>query len=123
MIVLDEEISFGIVQRPIQRWYPGKVITVRDLRPNARLLDPELPLYLRQLRSPTFVTINYRDFWREEYLHPAYCLICLKLTNDDAARVPDILREILKLPEFNTKAKRMGKIISWTPTEVKFWEL
>ena len=62
MIVLDEEISFEQIVVGVGQWYPGAVMSVRDFRPHARILDSEIPDFLLQLRQPTFVTINYADF-------------------------------------------------------------
>ena len=104
------------MESAIRRWYPGKVISVRDFNPNKRVLDEEIPRYLLQVRQPTPVTINYSDFPPGQYLHPSYCLIRLKLSQTEALIVPPVLRSILAEPAFNTKAKRMGKVISWTKT-------
>ncbi|MBI1762915.1 MAG: hypothetical protein HYR56_15905 [Acidobacteria bacterium] len=98
----------------IARWYPGMVISLRDIRPNARILDPEIPLYLLQLRQPTFVTINYADFQPKDFVHPRYCIIRLKLRQREESFVPAILRSFLLEPQFKSKAKRPGKVISWT---------
>lgn len=123
MIVLDEQISSARISAAIMRWYPGAVITVSDLRPHARVLDPEIPAYLLRLRQPTFVTINYRDFWKRKLAHPRYCLVCLKLDQNEAWRVSAALREALSLPEFRTKRQRMGTVISWSDAEVKYFSV
>ena len=114
MIVLDEQLDWDRVQSAIKRWYPGKVISVRDFNPHKRVLDEEIPRYLLRLRQPTLVTINYSDFLPSEYLHPNYCIVRLKLTQAEALVVPPVVRSILLEPAFNSKAKRMGKAISWT---------
>ncbi len=114
MIVLDEQLGWGRVQAAIKRWYPGSVITVHDFEPHKRVPDQALPRYLLRLRQPTLVTINYNDFQPRIFVHPKYCVIRLRLTQEEALFVPPILRSILLEPQFNTKAKRMGKVISWT---------
>ena len=68
----------------------------------------------QRLRQPTFVTINYNDFHPRAFAHSRYCIIRLRLKQEEALDVPRILRAILLDPRFNTKAKRMGKVISWT---------
>lgn len=118
MIVMDECLSDPLISKPVIHWYPGAVISLRDLKPHGRILDPELPDYLLRLRQPTFVTINYADFPPRQYLHRRYCIVRFKLAQEEALRVPDLLRAILSQSEFNTKAKRMGKVISWTPTRL-----
>ncbi len=114
MIVLDAELGSERVRSEIARWYPGAVIRMQDLRPHAPVLDPDIPSYLLRLRQPTFVTINYRDFHSRAFRHRKYCIIRLKLTQAAALFVPHALRSILNMEAFNTKAKRMGKVISWT---------
>lgn len=114
MIVLDEQLGWGRVQAAIKLWYPGKVISAYDFNPHKRVIDEELPRHLLRLRQPTLVTINYHDFLPSKYLHPKYCVIRLRLTQAEALVVPPVLRSILAEPAFNTKAKRMGKVISWT---------
>ena len=120
MIVLDEQISYARVVIEIKSWYPGAVISVRDFRPYGKALDEEIPAYLLRLKQqPTFLTINYRHFWKREMAHPRYCLVCLKLQQSETPRAPGILREILSLPEFRTKRLRMGKVISWSESTIK----
>jgi hypothetical protein len=69
------------------------------------------------------VTINYADFAPPLYLHQRYCVVRLKLPQEKALFVPELLRAVLRDPRFNTKAKRMGKVISWTPTNLRFVEV
>lgn len=121
--MLDEQLNSAWIGAAITHWYPGAVRSVSDLRPHARLLDVEIPVYLLQLRHPTFVTINHRDFWKRELAHARYCLICLKLGQHDADRLPDVLRQVLSLPEFRTKRKRMGKVVSWSAGTIKFFSV
>jgi hypothetical protein len=120
MIVLDEQISYLRVVAEIERWYRGKVISVRDFRPVGRVLDEEIPAYLLQLKQPTFLTINYRHFWKRELAHSRYCLVCLKLEQSETPCAPGILREVLSLPEFRAKRQRMGKVISWSDSTIKY---
>ncbi|MGH9803123.1 MAG: hypothetical protein ACRD82_22390 [Blastocatellia bacterium] len=121
--MLDEQLNSARIGSAISQWYPGAVISVSDLRPHARLLDPEIPDYLLQLRQPTFVTINYRDFWKRHLAHPRYYLVCLKLEQNESDRVPDVLRQVLSLPEFRTKRLRMGKVISWSAETIKYFSV
>ncbi len=124
MIVLDEQLGDPLIITLIERWYSGAVIIVRDLRPHARLLDPEIPHYLLQLRQPTFVTINHNHSWKREMTHRCYSLVCLKLGQNETTRVPSaLLREVFSTSLFRTKLQRMGKAISWSKSEIKYFEL
>ena len=119
MIVTDEQISYDIIIDEIAAWYPGAVISICDSRPHGVILDPEIPSLLRKLRQPTLGTINYRDFFQSKMLHADYCIVCLKLEPLQAIQIPGLLREILSLPRYNTKARRIGKIISWRDSAIK----
>ena len=114
MIILDDQISYDVIIAKIAAWYPGAVVSIRDSRPRGQILDPEVPTLLREHRQPTFVTINYRDFFNRRFLHASYCIVCFRLEQLEAALVPDLLRLVLSLPEYRTKGRRMGKVISCT---------
>lgn len=122
MIVLDEQLDDPQLSRTIDRWYKGQVINIKQMRPYTVILDDAVESLLLRLKQPTFVTINYTDFWKVIPAHQGYCVVCLKLSVERFWDVPDRLRKILRLPEFNTKAKRMGKVISVTDSQVSFYE-
>ncbi|HSB12259.1 MAG TPA: hypothetical protein VLM38_22420 [Blastocatellia bacterium] len=109
MIVLDEELQGLGLEEAIARWYRGSVLVVKHLRPGRVIKDEAVPSLLRHVNQPTFVTINHSDFWRRMSAERAYCLICFKLSADQAQEVPDLLRHLLHLPEFRTKRDRMGR--------------
>lgn len=123
MIVLDDQLSSAQITAAIERWSPSAVISVRRFRPHGQLLDPNIPACLLQLHQPTFVTINYDDFWRPQMAHARYCLVCLKLEQGESQRVPEVLRSVLSLSEFRTKRHRMGKIISWRDGKVSYFSV
>lgn len=123
MIVLDDQISNRFIAGKIAAWYPGAIVSIRESRPHGQILDPEVPTLLLKLRQPTFVTINYRDFFKRQFLHADYCLICFKLEQQQQDQLPKSLRSVLSLPEYRTKAGRMGKVISWTETGITHFSL
>ena len=83
MIVLDENLSHRpYVRDVIVKWYAGKVVIIRDLRPGSRILDEAIPVLLAQQKQPTFVTTNVTDFWRRVPADRRYCIICLPLPNE-----------------------------------------
>jgi hypothetical protein len=58
MIVLDEQLlSYGL-QASIARWYCRTVTDITQLRPNTVILNDAIPMLLRAVSRPTFVTIN-----------------------------------------------------------------
>ena len=55
-IILDDQLFDLEVLLPIARW--TTVRRLRDLRPAEVIKDERVPVLLRQLRQPTFVTID-----------------------------------------------------------------
>ena len=78
MIVMDEQLADPQIIRSVEQWYKGKVIVIGEARPQNRITDDVIPALLRRLKAPTFVTINYEDFWRRIPANSAYCVICFK---------------------------------------------
>lgn len=124
MIVLDEQISNSELKKAIESWYRGSVLYVKELRPQTVVKDDVIPSLLRHCKNPTFVTINYDDFWnqRKAPASSAYCIICLKLDKSRWMETSPITRDILSLGEFKTKRKRMGKVISWSDRRITWRE-
>jgi hypothetical protein len=121
MIVLDEQLADPQIIRSIEQWYKGKVIVIGEARPQTRITDDVIPALLRRLKAPTFVTINYEDFWRKIPANSAYCVICFKLTGKRSAEVPGALRAILSRPEWRSKSGRLGTVISVSARRVVFY--
>jgi hypothetical protein len=109
MIILDEELQGLGLEDKIAHWYRGAVLIIKQLRPGTVIKDDSIPALLRRQKHPTFVTINYSDFWRHVPAEPPFCLVCFKLAADQADQIPELLRRLLHLPEFRTKRARMGK--------------
>lgn len=121
MIVLDEQLDDSRLEEAIARWYKGTVINIARLRPQTLINDDAMPTLLRKVQHPTFVTINYTDFWKIIPASPAYCIICLKLAIQQKFQVPDLVRELLRRPEFSTKRARMGSVISVAGRGISFY--
>jgi hypothetical protein len=68
------------------------------------------------------VTTNYKDFWKKMPAHKVYGVLCLKLSKERVLEVPAITRQLLRHPEFDTKKKRMGKVVSWSDDVTDFYE-
>lgn len=113
MIALDEQLGSRRIRDDIEQWYTGTVINIADMRRSTIVEDDAIAFLLHRLKNPTFVTINYTDFWHVIEAHHAYCVICLKLPTERSLEVPGILRDILRLDEYRTKRGRMGAVISY----------
>ena len=111
MIVLDEQLlSYG-VQASIARWYRGVVTDITQLPPHTVILDEAIPMLLRAVPRPIFVTINVADFWRCLTPDPRFCIVCCAVPHTRAQEVPDLLRRVLTLEPFRTRSHRLGKIV------------
>lgn len=121
MIVLDEEIHDPDLAAQIGTWYKGSVISVKTLRPHTLVKDDSMPTLLRRVSQPTFVTINWTDFWQELAADTAFCVVCVDLTSRQVNRIPLYLRRFLNLPLFKTKTARMGSVVLLRPTRVEFY--
>jgi hypothetical protein len=122
MIVLDDQLSAPYLKSETKKWYAGSVIVLGSLRPHSIIKDDNIPALLQELKHPTFITINYSDFWRKVEAHRAYCVICFNLPRERAREIPGSLRTILTLPEWSAKRKRMGKVISASGGKVRYYE-
>lgn len=123
MIVLDEQLLGRDLDEQIAGWYRGAVCFITDLRPKTVIKDDAIPLLLRAENQPTFVTINDQDFWRQVPITQKFCVICCVLPDSQAGEIPDRLREVLKHPLFNTKKKRMGKVIRLTAHQISYYSV
>lgn len=109
MNVLDENIIEE--QRLLLRQWHVPVRHVGYDLWRAGVQDDEIITLLLQLPHPTF----FRR-WR----HAQYCLVYLTVDEDQAATY---IRRVLRHPQFNTIAKRMGLIMRVSPDQLTVWRL
>jgi hypothetical protein len=116
MILLDENIvedqcrllrSWRIRIRQI-----GQDVGRQGLKDEQQIL----PL-LHKLNRPTFFTRDL-GFFDRSWCHKNYSLICLAVSQNEVAR---FIRRVLRHPSFNSKAKRMGKVVRVSAPELKVW--
>ena len=81
--------------------------------------DREIIPLLHQLNHPTFFTRD-GDFYHLRLCHASYCLVFLDVRKQEVAL---FVRRVLRHPAFNTKAKRMGKVIRASHTGLSLWPL
>lgn len=123
MIVLDESIYDHRLAHKIGHWYRGRVISVVSLRMNTLVKDEAIPMLLREVDRPTFLTINISDFWRKVLPNLNYCIVAADLRQEDSLEAGGLLRRCLSLPEFRTKGNRMGKVILLRSTHLEYYSL
>lgn len=122
MIVIDESIQDNRIIRAIADWYPGQVISIMDLRPATLIKDDGITTLLNKVKQPTFVTINVEDFWLKFQANQRYCIIALQLTQLQVKQETSVwLRKLLLLPEFRTKAARMGRVVYMRSSRIEYY--
>jgi hypothetical protein len=77
-----------------------------------------IPL-LHRLRRSTFFTRDYH-FYDRRLCHLRYCIIHLRVEKDEVAF---FIRRFLRHPDFNTYAKRLGKVVQVRSTGLWYWQL
>lgn len=122
MIVLDEHLHGHSIITAIAAWFPGRIVPIVKLRPGSLIQDDVIPTLLHHAKQPTFVTINVSDFWKKVRPHRNFGIVTLALTQDEIHEMPPLLRRLLRLPEFRTKASRMGKVIHVTQNHIQYYE-
>ena len=81
--------------------------------------DSEIISLLHDLASPTFITRD-DDFFDRNLCHAGYCLV---YTAVEKSEVAVFMRRLLRHPEFNTKAKRMGSVVRVSHAGLMVWRL
>jgi hypothetical protein len=118
-IVVDDQLETQFILGALDSWVGA--VRLQSLRPGEHILDDRVPEILRTLKSPTFVTIDH-GFWNRRLCHSDYCVLFFDLLTEEQKRIPAILRVLFRLPEFNTRAARMGKVARVDDDTVTFWE-
>src|SRR5437667_1380486 len=107
MLIVDENISEIEVWR-LREWH----ISVRQVGPDvapASTTDENIIPVLHRLEQPTLFTRD-RDFWNRTLCHSRYCLVFTDIPEHEG-EIAACIRRFLRHPAFNTKAKRMGKVV------------
>ncbi|MBC7264026.1 MAG: hypothetical protein H5T64_06660 [Chloroflexi bacterium] len=79
--------------------------------------DEEIIPFLHELRDVTFFTRDL-GFYNRKLCHPRYCLVCLAVGKDEVAI---FVRRILRHPELDTEAKRMGAVVRVSHAGLSIW--
>jgi hypothetical protein len=123
MIVLDEQLPASILADAIGRWYRGRVCVITDLRPATVIKDDAVPGLLHTGSQPTFVTLNWTDFWQRIMAHRSFCLVCFTLPTNRAGDISPLLRRLFRLDPFKSKAARMGKVARVSHERVTYYQV
>ncbi len=105
MNVLDENVRED--QRSLLQAWGIPVQQIGSDVGRKGMQDEEIIPFLHELRDTTFFTRDL-GLYDRKLCHPRYCLVCLAVRKDEVAI---FVRRILRHPELDTKAKRMGTVI------------
>lgn len=121
MIVLDEQLLGRNIEKQIANWYQGAVCFIIDLQPNTVIKDDLIPRLLQKENQPTFITINEVDFWRKVKLNDKFCIVCFAMPDSRVREIPEQLRDLFQHSLFDSKQKRMGKMIRVAENGISFY--
>lgn len=117
MIILDENILDG--QRLLlQAWRLAAKQIGLDLGRKG-LKDEEIVVLLRRQRNAAFFTRD-GDFFVPSLRHAGYCVVVAAVGQNEVAV---FIRRFLRHPDFNTQAKRTGRVVRISHTGLTFWRL
>lgn len=119
-IILDDQLADAAIRKRLAQWTRAQ--RLRDLRPGEVIKDERVPMILRELRQPTFVTIDM-GFWNGRLRDARYCILCFPLRSDEQREIPGLLRNLFRMSEFATKAMRMGKVARVSQSHIDYWQL
>jgi hypothetical protein len=117
VIVLDENILDG--QRLLlEGWkMPARQVGLDAGRKG--LKDEEIVVLLRSLRQPTFFTRD-QGFYASELRHPRYAIVVANVGQYELAA---FVRRLLRHAQFDTHAKRAGRVVRIAPHGIAWWQL
>ncbi len=81
--------------------------------------DQEIIPLLIQQHQATFFTLDF-DFYKRTLCHLRYSLVYMDIDEDETAHY---IRLLLRHKEFNTQAKRMGKVIRLSSFGIWLWQI
>lgn len=119
-LILDDQLDVLQVLPGLRRWVSA--VRLQALRPGQHILDDRVPEILLSCHEPTFVTID-ADFWEMSLCHRGYCIVFVEVDFRRQQQIPRLLRKLLRLPAFKSRAQRMGKVIRLNSSGVWYWKV
>lgn len=120
LLIFDEQINREAAIEPLESW--ATVRRLKDVRPREMIDDDRVPDLLRRLNHPTFVTID-GGFWDRQYRDKHYCIPYIAVSDDQQFKIPALLRQLFRLPEFKTKTARVGKVARISSTRIEYLQV
>lgn len=119
-LILDDQLFDVEVLIPLARWIT--VARLRSLHPTEVIKDERVPTILRELRQPTFVTID-AGFWDRKLRDSKYAVLYFALSHEQQDELPELLRTLFRSDEFKTKSARMGKVARVSTIGAEYWQI
>ncbi len=119
-VILDEHLGNTEVLEPLRKWVTATKI--EELAPDETLKDDRILQILRKQKQPTFITLD-ASFFHKRRCDRSYCLIYFVVPRQQQSRIPALLRQVLRLSIFKTKAARMGKVVRVSEGKIEFWQV
>jgi hypothetical protein len=117
MNILDEQIIEN--QRQLLRSWRIPVRQIGYDIGRKGLKDNEIIPFLLQNRKPTFFTLDF-DFFEPRLCHAKYAIVCMEVRKHETAVY---VRRLLRHPDYDTAAKRMGNVIRISSMRIGVWKL
>lgn len=117
MNILDENINKS--QREILQSWRIRVHQIGYDVSRKGIKDDEIIPFLMEKRRITFFTRDL-GFHEPKLCHTRYCLVCLAVGRYEVAT---FVRRLLRHPETDTQAKRMGTVIRVSSAGLQVWKL
>ena len=117
MNILDENIPAN--QRDLLERWRLRVHQIGFNLSRRGIHDDDIIPMLLQQRRPTFFT-RVDDFFDRQLCHRRYCLAYLAVEKNEAA---EFIRKLLRHPDFDTQAKRLGSVIRVSTIGLSIWRL
>ena len=118
-IVVDEHLGRTEALEPLQKWITARKI--EELRPGEVIKDDRVLQLLTTLRQPTLVTID-QGFYAKRHRDARHCLLYFAVPESRQRVIPRLLRRLLRLPPFKTRAARMGKVACISAAHIQYWQ-
>jgi hypothetical protein len=79
--------------------------------------DDEIVVLLRGKRNATFFTRD-ADFYSPSLRHSGHCIVVANVGQNETAA---FIRRFLRHPDFDTRTKRMGRVVRISHASLAFW--
>ena len=118
MIILDHNIPLDQAEQLRRRRIRCRQIGFEVGRPEWDD-QQEILRFLHKTKQITFFTRDL-GFFRARLRHSNYCLVILTVPVMETGQY---ISRLLRHPEFNTRAKRNGKVMRVSPKSITFWQI